>query len=458
MNKINFVSTDTSAILNELIESYETKTGHTLNAADPERLFLGWVADFITRERVNQNFVGNQNIPSAASGEYLDALCEWIYSIERNPPQAAKCTMRFNISSAQETAIAIPSGTKVTDAQQTIVFATTEDTVIPIGQTSVEVMVQCENEGSIGNDYTPGKINTLVDVDNILYFSSCQNITTSDGGAEQETDESYFERARLSLDGYSTAGPKGSYSYWAKSVSNEIADVKVVRPSSVKNVTVPFYTGSDELKYGFIGGDGINIDSVKVFQNGTETPCEVDTDYTTNYSDNLLKIVVGENSSVATQSSVTVEYSKENAGEVNLYAVMSDGEIATETIKEAIYNACNDDYVRPLTDKLQVLDPIVKEYDISIKYYMTTNAPTSIADIQAAVTEAVNKFVDWQCAKLGRDINPSQLWFLLMQTGIKRVEITSPSFAVIESGENGGTPELAKIRNINIVNGGYEDE
>ncbi|MGN1117966.1 MAG: baseplate J/gp47 family protein, partial [Acutalibacteraceae bacterium] len=178
MNKLAFVSSDTSEILNELIESYEEKTGHTLNASDPERLFLAWVADFITRERVNQNFIGNQNIPSCASGEYLDALCEWIYSTKRNPSQAAKCTMRFNIAEAQSSAIAVPSGTRITDAQQSLIWATTEDAIIPIGETFVDVMIQCETDGNIGNGYAPGRINTLVDIDNILYFASCQNITT----------------------------------------------------------------------------------------------------------------------------------------------------------------------------------------------------------------------------------------------------------------------------------------
>ncbi|MGN0444255.1 MAG: baseplate J/gp47 family protein [Acutalibacteraceae bacterium] len=458
MNKLTFVSSDTSEILNELIADYEEKTGHILNAADPERLFLAWVADFITRERVNQNFIGNQNIPSCASGEYLDALCEWIYSIERNPAQAAKCTVRFTIVEAQDTSIAIPSGTRVTDNQQSLVWATTEDAVIPIGETSVDVMVQCETDGNIGNDYAPGKINTLVDIDNILYFASCQNITASDGGAEEETDESYFERARLSLDGYSTAGSKGSYAYHAKAVSNEIADVKVVRPGNEQTATLPLYSGADNTKYAFIGGDYINPQSVKVFANGSETPCRAGSDYTQNYIDGLLTLAIEPDSPVATQSSVRVSFSRENAGKVNLYAITNDGEKASDTMKEAIFAACNDDYVRPLTDRVEVLDPAEKRYDISIKYFVSTTAQSSISEIQTAVTEAVNQYISWQCAKLGRDINPSQLLCNLMHTGVKRVEISSPVFTVLESGENGGTPELAKIGNVSIVNGGYEDE
>ncbi|MGN1117991.1 MAG: baseplate J/gp47 family protein, partial [Acutalibacteraceae bacterium] len=265
-------------------------------------------------------------------------------------------------------------------------------------------------------------------------------------------------RARLSLDGDSTAGAKGSYIYWAKSVSNEIADVKAVRPSTEQTSLLPLYLGDNGIKYAFIGGDYINPQSVKVFLNGSETPCRAGLDYTQNYTNGLLTLAVGPDSPVATQNSVNVSFSKEDAGKVNLYAIMNDGSKASDTMKEAIFAACNEDYVRPLTDRIEVLDPIEKLYDISVKYFVSTTAQTSISEIQAAVTEAVNQYVAWQCAKLGRDINPSQLWCSLMHTGVKRVEIYSPSFTVLESGENGDTPELAKIGNISIVNGGYEDE
>ena len=50
---ISFVETDTEAIVNALIQSYEKFTGRTLYPADPARLFILWVADIIVQERVN---------------------------------------------------------------------------------------------------------------------------------------------------------------------------------------------------------------------------------------------------------------------------------------------------------------------------------------------------------------------------------------------------------------------
>ena len=71
---------------------------------------------------------------------------------------------------------------------------------------------------------------------------------------------------------------------------------------------------------------------------------------------------------------------------------------------------------------------------------------------------ATQEYVAWQCAKLGRDINPSKLYDLLMHTGIKRLEMRAPIFTRLYDGTEHLTPQLAKIRNINLVNGSHEHE
>ena len=76
------------------------------------------------------------------------------------------------------------------------------------------------------------------------------------------------------------------------------------------------------------------------------------------------------------------------------------------------------------------------------------------ADVQAAVTE----YISWQCAKLGRDINPSELYRRLMATGIKRVELASPAFTVLRDGRERTAPQVAVIGTVTVTNGGYEDE
>ena len=66
--------------------------------------------------------------------------------------------------------------------------------------------------------------------------------------------------------------------------------------------------------------------------------------------------------------------------------------------------------------------------------------------------------MDWQCARLGRDINPSYLHSLLMQTGVKRVEIVAPAFVRLGNGRDNQAPQLAVLGSLQLKNGGQEDE
>lgn len=370
-----FVSTDTGALVSSLVAGYERITGTSVQPASPEKLFIQWVADIIIQERIINNYTGNQNIPSRAEGENLDALGELFYASQRPAAQPAVCTERFYISEAQETAILIPMGTRVTDASNTLVWETVEDVYVSIGSTYADVQIQCQTAGVVGNDYAAGQINTIIDLFN--YYDHCENTTASDDGADAATDDEYYGLMRASQDAYSTAGPKGGYIYIAKQVSTEIADVVANRPS---------------------------------------------------------------------------------AGKVDLYVLMDDGSIAQTETKNAVLAACSADTVRPLTDDVAVKDPQTVEYNISFTYFIPSDAAVSSSEIEAAVNAAVDQFVSWQCAKLGRDINPSYLIGLLMQTGIKRVVLTSPAFTVLNDGSDNTAPQVAMIGDITATNGGHEDE
>lgn len=453
-----FVDTDSATIMSSLIATYEKITGKTLQPSSPDRLFISWVADLIIKILVKLNYVGNQNIPSSAEGIYLDALGEWIFSLKRKEAQASKCTVRFYITDPQETAISIKAGTRVTDVSQSLVWKTTQDVLIPIGDTYVDAMVQCETTGTIGNGYEKGQINTLIDVDNILYFSNLENTTVSDGGAERQTDEEYFQAMRNYADSYSTAGAEGSYIYWAQSVSSEIADVKAVCPNIEREETLPIYSNINGEKYAFFGGDQIDIDTIKVYTEDSLTLLSPDEDYTVSYSNGLITIAIEKNGAVATADNIQVKVFQQRAGYVYLYALMDDGTIASETIKEAIYETCNSKEVRPLTDFVQVEDPEVVNYNINFTYYISRETQLSLYDIDTAVKNAVNEYVSWQSGKLGRDINPDKLRDLLYDAGIKRVEVTSPVFTALNSGIYNDIPQVAALNNKTIINGGYEDE
>lgn len=379
-----FFSTDAETLVADLVAAYEKLTGVSVQPASPEKLFILWVADVLIQERVLNNYTGNQNIPSRAEGENLDALGELFYVTERPAAQSAVCTQRFRISQPQESAVLVPAGTRVTDASNTLVWQTTEDAYIPIGATYIDVPVRCRTEGVVGNGYAIGQINTLIDMYD--YCAGVENITVSDDGADKASDEEFYQLMRASQDGFSTAGAKGAYIYYAKKVSTEIADVVANSPQ---------------------------------------------------------------------------------AGHVRLYALMHDGNIASEEMKAAILAACNPDDVRALTDYVAVADPELVRYNIDLTYYVSSDTTLSSAGIEAAVDAAIKEYVAWQCGRLGRDINPSKLYQLLMGTGIKRVVLTSPSFTVLRDGRmtfgktytNEETvPQVAAIGTIKVTNGGHEDE
>ncbi len=224
-----FIPTDADAIVAMMVAMYEKFTGTAVKPASPERLFIQWAASIIIQERVLANYTGNQNVPSRAGGENLDALAELTYSKGRPEAKAATCKMRFSISEAQDTAILIPAGTRITDADGTLTWETMEDVYIPIGETSVETQARCQTVGLIGNGYAAGQINALVDLYD--YYSECANITASEGGADRATDDESYELLRASMDAYSCAGARGGYIYWAKQESTEIADVVANSPT-----------------------------------------------------------------------------------------------------------------------------------------------------------------------------------------------------------------------------------
>lgn len=224
-----FVSTGGDAIISMLVAMYEKITGTAVRPASPEMLFIRWVGAVIIQERVLNNYTGNQNIPSRAEGENLDALAELTYLRERPESKAATCKMLFSISEAQDTAILIPAGTRITDADGTLTWETIEDVYIPIGETGVETQARCQTVGVIGNGYAAGQISALVDIYD--YYSECKNITASEGGADRATDDEYFELMRDSMDAFSCAGARGGYIYWAKQVSTKIADVVANSPT-----------------------------------------------------------------------------------------------------------------------------------------------------------------------------------------------------------------------------------
>lgn len=371
---LQFVDTDVEKIKQSLIDSFQEQTGRTLYPADPARLLLMWAAGIIAQERVLLNAAAKFNLPQYSEGKYMDALAELFKGVSRQPAAAATTTIRFYLSEKLEEAQLIPAETRVATDNGTT-FETTESIYIAAGEIAAEATAVCQTVGMIGNGLLPGQITKLVDV--FPYYDHCENITTSSGGAEVETDDSLYQRMRASEDTYSTAGPMGGYEYFAKSTNPSITDVRAITPS---------------------------------------------------------------------------------AGCVTVYPLMTGGALPGTEILSAVAKKLSASDVRPLTDKVTVSAPDKVVYNIDITYYIPSESSKSAAAIEADVADAVDKYKAWQSEKLGRDVNPSKLIDILMDTGIKRVVVRSPAFATVNDGKDNEAVEVAAIGTESVICGGYEDE
>ena len=276
---ISFVDTNTETLVNSLITSYEIFTGRTLYPADPARLFILWIADIIMQERIIINESAKQNVPRYAEGEYLDSLAEIFKDTERLQAQPATTVLRFYISAVQPSAQVVPAGTRVTvnNSNGDIMFETTETATIPRGELYADAAAKCITTeidpetgeevtiGTKGNGFVAGQLSQIVDL--YPFYEKVENITTTDGGADKETDEAFYERLRDSMESFSTAGPLGAYVYWAKTASARITDVKPTSPEAgVVDIRVLLENGEvpDEQMLQLVL-DTLNTDKVRPF-------------------------------------------------------------------------------------------------------------------------------------------------------------------------------------------------
>ena len=234
---VSFIDNDTiGAMMQRLVSNYERRyqeiTGKevTLGAADPMRIALYAVALDLYQTEQYVDRAGKQDLLKYSYGEFLDGLAA-NRSVSRKEATAARTTVRFTASETKDYALAVPAGIRVTNGDG-IYFTTVEYAEIAPGDEYVDVEAVCTAEGTEGNNFLPGQVDTLVDP--LPYIQSVANVTTSEGGAARESDESLAERVYLAPSGYSTAGPSGAYVYWAKTFNAGIGSVVPVSPEPGK--------------------------------------------------------------------------------------------------------------------------------------------------------------------------------------------------------------------------------
>lgn len=138
-------------------------------------------------------------------------------------------------------------------------------------------------------------------------------------------------------------------------------------------------------------------------------------------------------------------------GNVEIYPLMAGGGLPSQEILDAVYEICNAEDIRPLTDYVHVLKPKTVEYRLEVKYWLDRAQSSQASALQSAVEQAAHDFTAWQKVKLGRDLNPSELIHRMVEAGAKRVEVISPSFRVLSAAE------VAIPSFESVTFGGFED-
>lgn len=237
VQSFDFVETDSAKIYTTIIGSLMDYCDEPLYPGDERRIFGEALVAVLVGLYNEFNDKMKQRTLQYARGYVLDALGERL-GVERAQPAQATATFRFAVDATQAENIIIPEGTRIT-TDGSVYFATAENTVLPAGSMTVDVLGVCTVGGSSYNGFTPGTIGTLVDL--IPYIASAKNTTISTGGDDGEPyttegDDRFRERIKLAPAKLSTAGSESGYRYWALTADPDIVDVAIDCPEETPNI------------------------------------------------------------------------------------------------------------------------------------------------------------------------------------------------------------------------------
>lgn len=227
-------------------EAYMTEaTGkpYTLPRVSRDRFKLYAAAAQIYQAMKYVDIKGKMDTVKYSVGDFLDLLGAFRCGATRNQAAAAVTTIRFTLSAARASVTAIPQGTRIAAGQ--LFFSTSVYTEIPAGDLTADIPATCMTAGETGNGLAPGELKTLVDP--VPYVQSVENTSTSSGGADRESDESFAARIFIAPGKYSTAGSRNGYEYHVQDYSSAIGGVHVSSDQAAGTVDIVFVMADGSL-------------------------------------------------------------------------------------------------------------------------------------------------------------------------------------------------------------------
>jgi phage-related baseplate assembly protein len=390
---LQFAEDDARVVADKLKELYEVirrgngEPGYRLPLAAPERLIQLTEAAVLAQVNHDIDYAGKGNLLYFADENTIEHI-GYLYG-ERGKRMAASyalTTLRYTLSVERPAITVIPRGYRVTPDNK-VFFATLGTLEIPPGQLYADIEARCLTPGLAGDGFAAGEIKNMVDL--VPFVASVKNLTSSAGGAEEESLEAYRERLRMLPESFSAAGPDGAYEFWARTANSGIVDAKVWMPeldlASFAEFLEPWGIADAAGFYNALG-----------------------------------------------------DYYRESGtgpGNVDVTVLMQDGELPSGEILNQVKETLSGKTRRPLTDYVHVVAPRTKGFDVAVRYWIETGRATEAASIIDSVEKAVDRYIAWQKSRLGLDILPDILHKLVMDCGVKRLEITEPAFQVLEPNE-----------------------
>lgn len=235
----------------------------------------------------------------------------------------------------------------------------------------------------------------------------------TDGSNKFATDElAFIEIGSTYVDVKATAVDVGSFTNGiAIGAINQLVE-QLPNMESVSNTTVT--SGGSDLEEDDAYADRIRLAPSSFSVAGPQGAYQY---HTYSYSSSIID--------------VSIYGLEEHPGNVYVHPLLKDGTLPEQTFLDGLKAHLSDETIRPLTDNLIVTAPTAVNYTIELTWYLSSDDIDKINQITADVEAAVEKYRQWQQAKINRDIIPDELTKLVMQAGAKRLTITSPVFTAV---------------------------
>jgi phage-related baseplate assembly protein len=394
-NDLKFAEDDARVLAETLKDFYEAvrrasgEPGYRLALADPERLVQLAEAAILAQVNHSIDAAGKGSLLYFATPETIEHI-GYMFG-ERGAKLKASfalTTIRYGLSVEQTVVTPIPKGWRTTPNNK-VFFATMKTIEIPAGELYGDVEAICLTPGMAGMGFKAGEIKNMVD--RSPFVASAVNLTPTSGGADIEEHENYRERLRMLPESFSTAGPDGAYEFWARTANPGIVDAKAYMPELDMGSFAEFLA-----PWGITNAAGFYTALFNYFRTSGTGP-----------------------------------------GNVDIACLMLDGELPSQEVKDQVYAVLSPKDRRPLTDFVHVKEPTPVEYSVDLEYWISEENATMAGSIIDSVDAAVQRFIKYQKSKLGLDIVPDLLRKMIMDCGVKRMEIHAPIFTVLKPIEVG---------------------